>query len=358
MQNFFLILTGVAIGSHILVIAKLLTEYRHIITARILSLKLVGATCYMLQPFVVDAPNFLFFLQVAGMATPALFWMFASTLFAGTESGQKLHSGHYVGLVACLTIGVLTCAEVFPIGVGSFMHVAGLVCTSLLVFLGLSDIVKNWKSDLVECRRLLRVGLAISSGVFLLSTVVSEFIYGHGQFPDALIHMNIAIISFLSLGLAYVVLISTSNLIIESIDDLASEAVVKPQVEPSVADSQWLKSLNYAMEVEYRYREVDLTIGGLAEYVNIPEHQLRRLINQHLGYRNFNDYLNRYRVRDAAERLADPTLVRTPILTIAIESGYASLTTFNKAFKALKEMTPSEFRRSSGLSVNQELTDY
>ena len=111
------------------------------------------------------------------------------------------------------------------------------------------------------------------------------------------------------------------------------------------------------MEVEYYYRQVDLTIRKLSEYLNIPEHQLRRLINQHMGYRNFNDYLNRYRINDAAERLADPQKVKTPILTIAIESGYASLTTFNKAFKTLKEMTPSEFRRSNGLLDGHELTD-
>ena len=112
------------------------------------------------------------------------------------------------------------------------------------------------------------------------------------------------------------------------------------------------------MEQELYYRQVDLTIRSLSDYLIIPEHQLRRLINQHLGYRNFNDYLNRYRVRDAAQRLSDPKLVRLPILTIAIESGYASLTTFNKAFKTLKTMTPSEFRKLSGLASPTQLTDF
>jgi AraC-like DNA-binding protein len=351
MQNVFLILMGAAIGSHFLIISKLLIDYRHIISARILSLKLIGAACYMAQPYVTEAPNFLLLLQLWTMVTPALFWMFASTLLTAEP---RLHLGHYLGLAACLVVGLISCTGALPSGPGTVMHAMGLACTSSMVVLGLFDIFRNWSSDLVECRRLLRVGLAISSGIFLLSIVVSEFIYGYGQFPQALNNVNIAIITLLSLGLAYVVLISKSSLLSETIETLEPEPIIKEKTIPSLGDSQWLKSLTYAMEVEYCYRQVDLTMRKLSDYVNIPEHQLRRLINQHLGYRNFNDYLNRYRISDAAERLSDPQLVKTPILTIAIESGYASLTTFNKAFKTLKAMTPSEFRRNNELITGQD----
>lgn len=101
------------------------------------------------------------------------------------------------------------------------------------------------------------------------------------------------------------------------------------------------------MEKEEHYKNNDLTIRSLADNINIPEHHLRRLINQHLGFRNFNDYLNRFRIKEASVRLTDPEQARLPITTIAIESGYSSLTTFNKAFKAINEMTPTEYRRMS-----------
>lgn len=358
MQNVFLILMGIAIGSQILVISKFLIDYRHIISARILSLKLVGAACYMLQPHVTEAPNLLILLQLGSMVTPALFWMFASTLLTNNnESTPRLHAGHYAGLGVCLAVGVISCTSVIPSEPGTVMHALSLACTSSMVILGLFDIFRNWSSDLVECRRLLRIGLAVSSGMFLLSVVVSEFIYGYGQFPQALNNINVVIITLLSLGLAYFVLVSKSSLIADTIETLNTGPIIRDKIDPLNGDSRWLKSLTYAMEVEYCYRQVDMTIKKLSEYLNIPEHHLRRLINQHLGYRNFNDYLNRYRINDAAERLADPQLVKTPILTIAIESGYASLTTFNKAFKALKEMTPTEFRRSNELLGGQELTD-
>jgi AraC-like DNA-binding protein len=90
-----------------------------------------------------------------------------------------------------------------------------------------------------------------------------------------------------------------------------------------------------------------LTIGGLAEQVKVPEHRLRRLINQELNFRNFNDFLNQYRIAEAKERLRDPDLARLPILTIAMDLGYGSIGPFNRAFKEREGMTPSAYRLGS-----------
>jgi AraC-like DNA-binding protein len=358
MQNFFLILTGMTFGANLLVITKLQLDFRHVLSARILSLLLLGSGCYILQPFVFDQTYLSSVLNVAAMATPALFWMFTSTLFQMEENKRKLHIGHYLGLSICLGLGIYSCLQFIANEVGTYFQLVSLLTTSTLALLGLAEIFRNWQSDLVECRRFLRGSIAATSGVFLLFIVVSEFIYDHGQFPALLNYINVTMHSIFALFFGYVILVSNSNLLIESIDEFTPDLVKAKVPQPSIADRKWLEKLTHCMEVELYYRQVDLTIRGLSSYLNIPEHQLRILINQHLGYRNFNDYLNRYRVRDAAQRLADPELIRLPILTIAIESGYASLTTFNKAFKTLKEMTPSEFRRVSCASINPQLTDF
>lgn len=352
MQNFFLILTGITFGANLLVVTKLLQDFRHVLPARILSLLLLSSACYLMQTFVLGPSYVAYALGVAAMAAPALFWMFTSTLFQMEENKQKLHVGHHLGLVVCLVLGVYSCFQQVANDTESYFHLVSLLTTSTLAVLGISEIFRNWQSDLVECRRFLRGGLAATSGTFLLFIVVSEFIYDHKEFPALLNYINITMNSIFALFFGYAILVSNANLLIESIDELSPNLVKEKVSSPSIADRKWLEKLTHAMEVEFYYRQVDLTIRSLSSYLNIPEHQLRILINQHLGYRNFNDYLNRYRVRDAAMRLADPELIRLPILTIAIESGYASLTTFNKAFKALKDMTPSEFRRVSGVSVN------
>src|ERR1700681_446989 len=53
------------------------------------------------------------------------------------------------------------------------------------------------------------------------------------------------------------------------------------------------------------WRRSPISIGSLAAKLGIPEHGLRRLINRRLGYRNFNAFLNGYRLDDVMAALAD-----------------------------------------------------
>lgn len=99
------------------------------------------------------------------------------------------------------------------------------------------------------------------------------------------------------------------------------------------------------MTVERAYRQDGLTIGALAQRLSLPEHRLRRLINPALGYRNFNSFLNYYRIAEAKAALADASQSEVPVLTIALDTGFSSLGPFNRAFKAETGATPSEFRR-------------
>jgi AraC-like DNA-binding protein len=87
-------------------------------------------------------------------------------------------------------------------------------------------------------------------------------------------------------------------------------------------------------------------LTALAQTLGVDEALLRRQINQHLGYRNFNDFLHHYRLQEAAERLAHEDL---PVLTIALECGYGSIGPFNRAFKQRFGMTPSEYRGGARL---------
>lgn len=93
--------------------------------------------------------------------------------------------------------------------------------------------------------------------------------------------------------------------------------------------------------------EQGLTINTLALTAKMPEHRLRRLINQHLGFRNFSDYLNCHRVEAAKGRLSAIEERHIPILTVAMELGYNSLGPFNRAFKERLGMTPTEFRKKA-----------
>jgi AraC-like DNA-binding protein len=115
--------------------------------------------------------------------------------------------------------------------------------------------------------------------------------------------------------------------------------------DSNAADRKLVDTLMRLMADERIYRHDNVTIGTLATKLGIPEYKLRRLINQQLGYRNFNVFLNNHRIEEAKAALADPTQAEVPVITIAMDAGFQSLGPFNRAFKATTGVTPSEYRR-------------
>ena len=111
------------------------------------------------------------------------------------------------------------------------------------------------------------------------------------------------------------------------------------------ADQKLIDALLRLMSDERIYRHDNVTIGTLATRLAIPEYRLRRLINQRLGYRNFNVFLNEHRIAEAKAALADPNQAEVPVITIAMDAGFQSLGPFNRAFKAITGITPTEYRR-------------
>jgi AraC-like DNA-binding protein len=62
--------------------------------------------------------------------------------------------------------------------------------------------------------------------------------------------------------------------------------------------------------------------------------------------------LHNYRIEDASEALADKENPNVPVLTIALSVGYQSITPFNNAFRQIKGVTPSEYRKREIQSQN------
>ncbi len=113
---------------------------------------------------------------------------------------------------------------------------------------------------------------------------------------------------------------------------------------PAKEAQELLKKLSATMVTEKIYRDSNLTLPKLADYLNIPAHTLSQLLSQHLNV-NFNDYINRFRVEEARGKLLDPAGRKSTNLAIAFEVGFGSKASFNRAFKKVVGKTPSRFAR-------------
>ncbi len=109
--------------------------------------------------------------------------------------------------------------------------------------------------------------------------------------------------------------------------------------------SLYKERLLHYLESEKTYLNSDLNLKDIAEYLNIPPHQLSQVINT--GTKgNFYDLINKYRIQEAKRRLTDPGKQNLSILDIAYEVGFNSKSAFNNAFKRYTDMTPSQYKKS------------
>lgn len=93
------------------------------------------------------------------------------------------------------------------------------------------------------------------------------------------------------------------------------------------------------MYLDGHYLE-SLTIEELAHRFGYHKDYLSRFFNAYLGY-GFNQYLNILRSRHAA-RLIDQT--DQTLTSIAYQSGFGNYRTFNRAFRSVYRLTPSEYK--------------
>ena len=98
------------------------------------------------------------------------------------------------------------------------------------------------------------------------------------------------------------------------------------------------------MEAEKPYLDADISLPELANKLEIPSHHLSRVINEQLGT-NFFDFINQYRIEEVKARINNPEFDKLSLLGIAFDSGFNTKSAFNRVFKKMTGLTPSEYRR-------------
>ncbi len=91
------------------------------------------------------------------------------------------------------------------------------------------------------------------------------------------------------------------------------------------------------------YLDSELTVAKLADQLNLSARQVSRAINEVRGI-GFATFVKQYRLEHAKRLLADPKYQKAKIATVASESGFGNVASFNSAFASQENITPSEYR--------------
>ncbi len=107
-----------------------------------------------------------------------------------------------------------------------------------------------------------------------------------------------------------------------------------------------IQKLDVLLEDEKLYLDPDMSLKKLAGKLHIHANHLSRIINEKFSM-NFNDLVNKYRIREAEKLLSDPENKEKTILELMYNCGFYSKSVFNTAFKKFTGQTPSEYRKKS-----------
>ena len=106
-------------------------------------------------------------------------------------------------------------------------------------------------------------------------------------------------------------------------------------------DIKGLNRLQPALLYIDRHLKDNITLESLAETVHLNPEYLSRMFKKITG-KNIFSYINYIRINNACKLLVDTDM---SVLEIAMESGYSSISNFNRYFLKIKDCTPSAYRK-------------
>lgn len=105
-----------------------------------------------------------------------------------------------------------------------------------------------------------------------------------------------------------------------------------------------IEKITQLMVLEKIYLNENLSLKEFALHLKADPNFISFILNSHLN-NNFYDFVNRYRIEEIKNKLNDPAYKHLTLLGIALESGFNSKTTFNRVFKQVTGITPTEFQK-------------
>lgn len=360
-------------GACIVLMMLIVKDFHHSNAARAFFVLIFGAFVYLCHDWLPD--EFERYAYMIQSSTPAFFWISCRLIF---QEGRRLPR---LGLFIALH-SFITPAAALLLGLDIYNDPSWLIFLTrtipqwfeyLLIIMGMVALLRGREDDLVESRRRLRWAIMGAAGLSLGWTIFS-FNFQIGSAASRIFAVDVSIliiIGFLVKGrmeiwgarkpvqktAAFEQAIEENDhfdegifksgavekapdtaLLEENLIPLSDATDCSGDLPKGSSDLQTLQTLMK----EGFYRQENLTLKDLALELTLPEYRIRAVINKELNYRNFNEFINEYRITEAAQRLINEP--ETPISNIALDVGYRTLSSFNRAFRKEKNTTPTAYR--------------
>ncbi|MEH6451198.1 MAG: helix-turn-helix domain-containing protein [Oleispira sp.] len=349
-----LFLSACGAGMCIALMMLILKDFYHSVAARVF-LVLIGCAfvhmCHNWLPASLSS-----YAYMVESAAPAFFWMSGRLIF---QEGYRLpRIGLFIAIYSFTTPVIkhlITLSlDMTPDWVEFLGREVQQYCEYALVIMGVFALFRGQNDDLVESRRRLRWAIMGASGLSL-GWAVFSFNLNFGSATSRILAIDASILIIIWTlfkgrsdiwgGENVVVKTATLDIVAEHASPVSESHIEKVvELADELEESEELSRVKDIMSQGF-YRQEKLTLRDLALELALPEYKVRKVINKELGYRNFNEFINEYRINEAAQRLISEP--ETPISNISLDVGYRTLSSFNRAFRKEKETTPTAYRESN-----------
>jgi len=235
--------------------------------------------------------------------------LFSITVFMSSDQySGLLKYFHYILIIMSIIISVVIIKILMKKRKGSVFFIIGITLFIIAVL-----------NDILYYQGIIETFDSISYG--LLALIVSQSILLSQRYSSFSARLELLEIERMELQNE----INQKNSSSESIKSIS------PQIEEKMNKVQFYINNNF---------KEDISREGLAAMIDIHPDTFSRMFKLHYKMR-FGDYIHMLRIKEAVNMLQNSDL---NILEVALETGFDSLRTFNRAFKRQMNCTPSEFR--------------
>lgn len=343
MEQILKIISLLAISQLVFMAIFNIVYFRKQFLGKLLIIYILCLTSYVISlfPEIQDAPYFVrgILLQLTKY-TPAFLWLFTYSLFDDeTNLGYKKLVLVAVYITSCLLEGMMAYEQMFGF---EALELARRFLMILFACHAIYIAYSGFSTDLVEKRREMRLPFVIAMTTIVLAVIILSYLTDNRDIFEiaiaAFIYISITYFNF-----TYFRLFKDSPEIFSLVVS-SSEKINRFKNIKNGKDAVIIENLKNKMKENKYYKNQGLTILDLAKVLSIHEYQLRKLINKTLKYKNFNQFVNGFRIDEAKVCLENSNKQYIPISTIAYDTGFSSLSTFNKAFKDHVGMSPTTYR--------------
>lgn len=291
-------------------------------------------------------------LAVMTCATCSVFWLTARALFRrNPEFGwfaAVILAGVFIPTIfdqlAFVTGAERLLGESAVAGTSDRLDGVQTMFSSLALALAFREGLHGWGPRLAASEKRMRLLFLVSFGA---GVGICVFLFDHGRLdfvsPD--------ITAMIQAGCALAILTSMSVILRYR---LANPLPASTRPAATAEDRDLGRRIRTLVE-SGAYLDAELKVADLARRLQEKDYRISRAIASGLGEANFNRFVNRFRIDHAKAMLRDPAFADRSILDIALESGFASLGPFNRAFRDATGQTPREYRRGGDGASRQGL---